>query len=89
MERVTLTALVEPGEAGFVARVEGLGVCGAGESPEAAREDLVQAMLAWISGHDCGDTLNSALAAAGFPEIDDDTELELEFAPLAAMAGES
>lgn len=89
MERVTLTALVEPAEAGFVARVAGLAVCGAGESVEAAREDLVQAMLAWISGHDCGDTLNSALAAAGFPEIDDDTELELEFAPLAEMAGES
>ena len=89
MERVTLTALVEPGEAGFVARVAGLGVCGEGESPEAAREDLVQAMLAWISGHDCGDTLPSALAAAGFPEIDDDTELELEFAPLAETGGES
>ena len=89
MERVTLTALVEPGEAGFVARVAGLGVCGQGESPEAAREDLVQAMLAWISGHDCGDTLPSALAAVGFPEINDDTELELEFAPFPATEGES
>lgn len=89
MERLTLTAVVEQGDDGFVARVEGLGVWGEGQSVESAREDLVQAMLAWISGHDCGDTLTSALAEAGFPEVDDDTELELEFAPPAAMGGEA
>ena len=43
-------------------------------------EDLVQAMLSWISNRDCTDSMAGALSEAGFPDIGDDTELELEFA---------
>ena len=78
-QRLTLTARVEREEAGFVARIEGINVRGEGESPGSAQDELVQAMLSWISNQDCAESMAWALAEAGFPEIDDDTELELEF----------
>ena len=80
MERVVLTAKVEHEDARYVARVDGIDVQGEGDSPEVAREELIQAMLSWISMRDCSDSMGAALAEAGFPEIDDETELELEFA---------
>ena len=83
MERLTLTARVEQEDARFVARIEGIDVRGEGESPDLAREELIQAMLSWISSQDCAESMSGALAAAGFPEIDDDTELQLEFADLS------
>jgi hypothetical protein len=87
VERLTLTARVEQDDAGFaagfvarfVARIDGIDVQGEGDSPDVAREELIQAMLSWISSHDCSDSMTGALTEAGFPEIDDDTELELEF----------
>ena len=84
MERLTLTAQVEWDNARFVARIEGIDVIGEGDSPEVAREDLVQVMLSWISSRDCTDSMATALSEAGFPEIGDDTELELEFAEFQA-----
>ena len=83
MERLTLTARVEQEDARFVARIEGIDVRGEGESPDLAREELIQAMLSWISSQDCAESMSGALTAAGFPEIDDDTELQLEFADLS------
>ena len=80
MERLTLTARVEQEDAKFVARIDGIDVRGEGESPGSAQEDLIQAMLSWISSHDSSGSMAGALAKAGFPEIDDDTELQLEFA---------
>ena len=41
-------------------------------------------MLNWISMRDCTDSMALVLAEAGFPEIDDETELELEFAEFPA-----
>lgn len=84
MERLTLTARVEEDDSRFVARVDGPEsvwgqVRGEGDSPDAAEANLIQAMLSWISSRDCSDSLAGALAEAGFPDIDDDTELELEF----------
>ena len=79
MKRLTLTARVEQEDARFVARIEGVDVWGEGDSPHSAREELIQAMLSWISSQDCAESMPMSLAAAGFPEIDDDTELELEF----------
>ena len=77
---MTLTAQVEQEDAKYVARIEGIDVCGEGESPDSAREELIQAMLSWISSHDCAENMAEALAEAGFPQIDDETELQLEFA---------
>ena len=78
-QRLTLTAQVEQENAKYVARIEGIDVRGEGESPDSAREELVQAMLSWISSQDCAESMSGSLTAAGFPEIDDETELELEF----------
>lgn len=79
MERLTLTARVEQEDVKYVARIEGIDVRGEGESPDSAREELIQAMLSWISSQDCAESMSGSLAEAGFPEIDDETELELEF----------
>ena len=83
MERLTLTARVDVEDSRYVARIEGIDVRGEGDSPDAAREELVQAMLSWISQRDCTDSMAGTLAEAGFPEIDDNTELELEFIELS------
>ena len=79
MERVTLTAWVEQGASGFVARVDSLDLVGEGDSFEAAQEELVQVMRAWIETQDGAESLEQSLAAAGFPGVSEDTELELEF----------
>ena len=83
-----MTARVEWEAPKFVAHVEGLSsvqvwVRGEGESPDSAREELIQVMLSWISSQDCAESMAGVLAEAGFPEIDDDTELQLEFADLS------
>ena len=79
MERLILTARVEQEDAKYVALIEGIDVRGEGESPDSAREELIQAMLSWISNQDCAESMAGVLSEAGFPQIDDDTELELEF----------
>ena len=83
MERLTLTARVDHEDSKYVARIDGIDVRGEGESVDSAREELIQAMLSWISNHDCAESMAVALSAAGFPEIDDDTELQLDFAELS------
>ena len=80
VEHLVLTARVDQEDARYVARVDGIDVQGEGDSPERAREELIQAMLSWISARDRSDSMANALADAGFPDIDDDTELQLEFA---------
>ena len=80
MDRLTLTARVEQEDAKFVARVDGINVRGEAESADLAREELIQSMLSWISNRDCSESMAGALSEAGFPDIDDETELELEFA---------
>ncbi len=86
VERLTLTARVERDDTRFVARIEGIPPSvqmpqGEGESADSAWEELVQAMISWISSHDCSESMAGVLAEAGFPPIDDHTELELEFVP--------
>ena len=80
MERLILTARVEQEDAKFVARIDGIDIQAEGDSPEVAREELIQTMLIWISLRDCTESMAAMLAEAGFPEVDDETELQLEFA---------
>ena len=72
--------MFQPGGGLFVASVDGLDVQGEGETADVARDELIQAMISWISAMDCADSMAVALAEAGFPEIDEETELHLEFA---------
>ncbi len=83
MDNLLLTAKVDQIEDRFVARVDDLRLVGEGESIEAAQDDLIQVMRAWIESHDGTDTLSVVLADAGYPGVDEDTELQLEFVEAA------
>ncbi len=80
MDTVVLTARVDREQARYVARIEDLGLEAEGESLEAAQDSLIQIMRAWIEAHDGSDTLVNILADAGYLGVDEDTELQLEFA---------
>ncbi|HCL25966.1 MAG TPA: hypothetical protein DHW65_06445 [Dehalococcoidia bacterium] len=86
METVVLTARVEQEESRFVARIEDLELEGEGESLEAAQDELIQVMRAWIETLDGTDTLGDVLADAGYPGVDEETGLQLEFVESAPKA---
>ena len=79
MERLVLTARVAWENGGYVARVEGLLLKGSGESEREAQDELIRNMRAWIETHDGQDSLERALAQAGFLGVEEDTEMQLEF----------
>jgi hypothetical protein len=83
METVVITAKIDQSEEKFVASIDELGLEGTGESLEAAQDELIQVMRAWIESHDGTDTLAVALEDAGYPGVDEETELQLEFAEAA------
>ena len=86
METVFLTAKVEEIENKYVARVDDLELEAMGESLETAQDELIQVVRGWIESHDGTDTLSDALADAGYPGVDEETELQLEFIEAALPA---
>jgi predicted RNase H-like HicB family nuclease len=86
-ESVVLTATIEQEEDRYVVRIDELDLEGTGESLEAAQDELIQIMRAWIETHDGTDSLSKAMDNAGYPGVDEDTELQLEFVE-AAMSTE-
>ncbi|GIT45010.1 MAG: hypothetical protein Ct9H300mP11_29460 [Chloroflexota bacterium] len=86
METVFLTAKVEEIENKYVARVDDLELEAIGESLEIAQDELIQVVRGWIESHDGTDTLSDALADAGYPGVDEETELQLEFIETALPA---
>ena len=86
METVFLTAKVEEIENQYVARVDDLELEAIGESLETAQDELIQVVRGWIESHDGTDTLSDALADAGYPGVDEETELQLEFVETALPA---
>ena len=86
METVFLTAKVEEIENKYVARVDDLELEAIGESLEIAQDELIQVVRGWIESHDGTDTLSDALADAGHPGVDEETELQLEFIEAALPA---
>ena len=83
METVLLTAQINTEDDRYVVRLDDLGLVSEGETLEAAQEELLQIVRAWIESHDGTDTLSSVLADAGYPGVDEETELQLEFAEAA------
>ncbi len=79
MELVMLTARVSWDSDHFVAKVDQLPLECDGESLEEAQDQLIQMMRSWIEENDGTDTLEELLADAGFPDVAEDTELQLEF----------
>ncbi|MQG10436.1 MAG: hypothetical protein FI716_02955 [SAR202 cluster bacterium] len=88
MDNVLLTAKVDLLEDKYVARIDDLGLVGEGETLETAQDDLIQVMRAWIESHDGTDTLSKVLEDAGYPGVEEETELQLEFVE-AALSTES
>ncbi len=86
METVVLTASIEEVEDRYVARINDLDLEGIGESLEVAQDELVQVVRAWIESHDGTDTLSDVLADAGYPGVDEETELQLEFSEATLSA---
>ena len=83
METVLLTAKVDQIDDRYVARIDDLDLEGTGESLEVAQDELIQIVRAWIEAHDGTDTLGNVLTEAGYPGVDEETELQLEFAGAA------
>ena len=79
MDQVVLTARVSCDDGKYVAKVDQLPLEAEGSSLEEAQEELVKTMRNWIQANDGADTLEQALAEAGFPGVGEDTELQLEF----------
>lgn len=79
MEATVLTAKVTWQDGRYLASVEELGLEGEGETVEAAKDQLIVLMRNWIEIQDGKSSLEEALALAGFPGVEEDTELQLEF----------
>ncbi len=83
MGTVVITAKIEMIEDKFVAKIDELELEGEGATLEAAQDELIQVMRAWIESHDGTDTLSDVLADAGYPDVDEETEVQLEFGEAA------
>ena len=83
METVFLTAQINTEDDKYVVRLDDLGLVSEGETLEAAQEELIQIVRAWIESHYGTANLRSVLADAGYPGVDEETELQLEFAEAA------
>ena len=85
METAVLTAQVVWEEDKYVARVNELPLEGTGDSVAAAQDELINVLRSWIEYQDGTSGLESALAGAGFPDVDEDTEVQLEFAEQSSV----
>lgn len=74
-----MTARVAAENGGFIARLEQLSLEGSGDSLQAAQDELILALRAWIETQEGQDNLEQALAQAGFPGVEEETEVQLEF----------
>jgi hypothetical protein len=82
METLVLTACVVWEDGVYTARVYNLPLEGTGETVQKAQDQLISAMRAWIELYDGTSRLEQVLARAGFPGVEEDTELELQFIEL-------
>ena len=82
VETVLLTARVTWDQGCYLAKVDQLPLEGSGDSAEEAKDELIEVVRAWIQDHDSIDSLGGlgqTLADAGFPGVEEDTEVQLEF----------
>ena len=76
---MVLTARVTWDHGRYVAKVDQLSMEGSGDSVEAAKDELIEVVRSWIQNNDGTGGLGQALADAGFPGVEEDTEVRLEF----------
>ena len=80
METTVFTARVSWQDGRYLATLQELGLIGEGTSIEDAQNELISLMRNWIEVQDARSALEETLAQAGFPGVEEDTELQLEFA---------
>ena len=72
----------------FEAAVDALELSGSGESLEEAQDDLIDRFINWIQEREGQGDLEERLARAGYPGVDESTELVLEFRATAEADGQ-
>lgn len=79
MTATILTARVQWDDGRYVARLDALELEAAGPTAAQAQDGLINLMRSWIEIQDGKSALEETLAQAGFPGVEEDTELQLEF----------
>lgn len=79
MTATILTARVQWDDGRYVARLDALELEAAGPTAAQAQNGLINLMRSWIEIQDGKSALEETLAQAGFPGVEEDTELQLEF----------
>ncbi len=79
MEILVLTSQVVWEDGKYVARIAGLKLEGEGNSVEQAQDELILQMRTWIEAQDGTSALEHSLAEAGYPGVEETTEVQLEF----------
>lgn len=79
MAATILTARVQWAADRYVARVDALELEAEGPTAAQAQDGLINLMRSWIEVQDGKSALEDTLARAGFPGVEEDTELQLEF----------
>jgi len=79
MESVVLIARVTWDDERYLAKVDQLSLEGSAKSMEAAKNELIEVVRSWIQQQDGTGSLGQILAEAGFPGVEEDTEVRLEF----------
>ena len=80
LEPTVLTAQVQQSEGRYIARLDALELEAAGDTAAQAQDNLISLMRSWIEVQDGKSALEATLAQAGFPGVEEDTELQLQFA---------
>ena len=79
MQKVTLPARVSQQGDGYQAAIDNLTFVGVGDTIEKAQDDLVEKFRSWVQTCEGQGTLEVSLSEAGYVQVDEDTELELQF----------
>jgi hypothetical protein len=79
LEQLILTARVVWEEDKYIAKVDGLALEGTGETMRQAQDELINNLRGWVEFQETSSRLEQALAEAGFPGVEEETELQLEF----------
>ena len=79
LEPTILTAQVQQSEGRYIARLDALELEAEGDTAAKAQDNLISLMRSWIEVQDGKSALEETLAQAGFPGVEEDTELQLQF----------
>lgn len=79
MEKITLPARVVLQEDGYLATIDNLSLMGKGTTVRDAQDDLVGKFMSWAQTCEGQGNLETVLLDAGYPGVDEDTELVVEF----------